>query len=438
MGSSTELPPDATNGYANRSHVLIVIAGFMLNFTACGVVFAYGVFQAEYEKMSNQENNPFTGVSSAEIALIGSLGAAIMKLVSPFVVAWCKCIGPRPVVSAGGLIFGLAHVLASFGTASWHFHLAQGVMLGIGSGLSYMPSMIVPPTWFSKRLGLALGIISAGTGIGGLVFAPVIEACIASMGFRNTLRLIGCVSAALIWASGAVFRWEPSAAAELREETSQKPVTSRLFHFRLPPRATVKQSKFIVQVLNGIFQSAAYNTPVFYISSYAQSLGYSESAGANFTSLSNACNAIGKIAIGFLADYTGRLNAFFGVTLFSMLGTLGLWVPSTLVASRDGPAAKGCFIAFTICYGLFASAYVGLFSPVLVELFGRSQQPRISSVMYTVQGAASLLGTPLAGLMVRSDNGVTTPREYLDTSIFVTALLVACTATFFCRGFNVF
>ncbi|KAL3490005.1 MFS general substrate transporter [Aspergillus germanicus] len=409
MGSPAELPPDAPNGHAatkqirrrfinqNRSYVLIVIAGFMLNFTACGVVFAYGVFQAEYEKMSNQENNPFTVVSSAEIALIGSLGAAIMKLVSPFVVAWCKCFGPRPVVSACGLIFGLAHVLASFGTASWHFHLAQGVMLG--------------------------------TGIGGLIFAPVIEACIASMGFRNTLRLVGCVSAALIWASGAVFHWKPSTAAQLREEAARKPLASRLFHFRLPSRATVKQSKFIAQVLNGIFQSAAYNTPVFYISSYAQSLGYSASTGANFTSLSNACNAIGKIAIGFLADYTGRLNAFFGVTLFSTLGTVGLWVPSTLVASRDAPAAKGFFIVFTISYGLFASAYVGLFSPVLVELFGRPQQPRISSVMYAVQGAASLLGTPLAGLMVRSDIGINTPRGYLDTSIFVTALLVACTAT---------
>ena len=69
-----------------RHYVWIVLSGFMLNFTACSVVFAYGIFQAEYEKMADQEGTPFTGASSAEITLIGSLSSAMMKLGAPFVV----------------------------------------------------------------------------------------------------------------------------------------------------------------------------------------------------------------------------------------------------------------------------------------------------------------------------------------------------------------
>ncbi|KAE8415438.1 monocarboxylate transporter [Aspergillus pseudocaelatus] len=417
--------------HSRRHYVLIVLSGFMLNFTACGVVFAYGIFQAEYEKMADQEGTPFTGASSAEITLIGSLSSAMMKLGAPFVVAWCKCFGPRIIVCVGGFIFGLANVLASFGTASWHFQLSQGLLLGIGSCLSYMPSMTVPPTWFSKRSGLALGIISAGTGIGGLVFAPVIQACINVIGFRNTLRLIGCLSTLLICASGLVIYWEPSTAARLREEAAGRSLSRRLFWVPLPPWAMVKQRKFIAQLLNAVFQSAAYYTPIYYISSYGQTLGYSESEGANFTSLSNACNAIGKIAVGYLADYIGRLNSFFLVTLFSVLGTVGLWIPSTLVGSslHGEAAAKGCFIVFTIIYGLFASAYIGLFSPALVELFGLHDMPRVTGFMYMLQGAAGLVGTPLAGVMVKTYNGETTSRSYLDMAIFVGALMVASTLT---------
>ncbi|GKZ76443.1 hypothetical protein AnigIFM56816_006708 [Aspergillus niger] len=432
--SAEQHPPTEApkNKHSRRQYVLIVLSGFMLNFTGCGVVFAYGVYQAEYEKMATQKDTAFTGSSSAEITLIGSLSSAMMKLGAPFVVAWCKCFGPRIIVCVGGLIFGLANILASFGTASWHFQLSQGLLLGIGSCLSYMPSMIVPPTWFSKRRGLALGIISAGTGIGGLVFAPVIQACIDTMGFRDTLRLVGCLSALLICASGAVLVWEPAMEQRLQEEVAAKPsLVSRLFQFPLPPWSLVRQRKFIAQVLNAAFQSAAYYTPIYYISSYGQTLGYSESEGANWTSLSNACNAIGKVAIGYLADYIGRLNSFFLVTLLSAVGAVALWIPSTLLGStlHDLMAAKGCFIVFTIFYGLFASAYIGLFSPALVELFGLQEMPRITGIMYMVQGAAGLVGTPVAGVMVRTYNGETTSRSYLDMAIFVSALMVASTMT---------
>uniref|UniRef100_A0A0D2Y1I9 Major facilitator superfamily (MFS) profile domain-containing protein n=1 Tax=Fusarium oxysporum (strain Fo5176) TaxID=660025 RepID=A0A0D2Y1I9_FUSOF len=31
-----------------------------------------------------------------------------------------------------------------------------------------MPSMVVPPSWFGRHRALCMGIISSGTGVGGL------------------------------------------------------------------------------------------------------------------------------------------------------------------------------------------------------------------------------------------------------------------------------
>ncbi|KAJ5622722.1 monocarboxylate transporter [Penicillium herquei] len=171
---------------SNLRKLIIIIAAFMLNFSRCGLLFSFGIYQSLYEDMSQRENNPFTGASSVEISLIGSIAAALMKLGAPYVVAWCKYFSPQRVVCMGGIIYGVASVLSSFGRALWHFQLAQGLLIGIGTCLSFMPSMAVPPSWFGKYRGLNMGIISAGTGIGGLVWSPILTVCMQGIGFRDT------------------------------------------------------------------------------------------------------------------------------------------------------------------------------------------------------------------------------------------------------------
>ncbi|KAH8672195.1 monocarboxylate transporter [Ilyonectria robusta] len=408
-------------------YTLILIAAFMINFTACGLLFGFGIYQALYETMVLEDGTPFTGASSAEIDLIGTLSISLMTIGAPFAVAWVKIFSPQAIVCAGGLLFGLACVLASFGKSLWHFQLSQGLLLGIGTCLSFMPSMTVAPSWFGKHRGLAMGLISAGTGIGGLVWAPVITVCIREMGFRNTLRLTGALGTALICASGSALSWEPSMAAHLREESSSTSQTNALFRIPFPPWKIAKQRRFIAQALGAAFQSAAYYTPVFFIASYAKTLGYTDTDGANFTGVSNACNAIGKIAIGFVADRFGRLNAFFFTTLISAFVTFGLWVSSTIVGMDNEATARSLFISFTALYGIFASAYISLFPPALVELFGAQELPRVIGFMYMMQGAAAVVGTPVAGVLVRGHGTVKDPDSYSSMAILVGALLLVAT-----------
>ncbi|KNG84870.1 monocarboxylate transporter [Aspergillus nomiae NRRL 13137] len=426
-----ESNPQTPREPSNLRKLLIIVAAFMLNFSGCGLLFSFGIYQSLYEDMSRKENNPFAGASSAEISLIGSIAAAFMKLGAPYVVAWCKYFSPQRVVFVGGLIYGVASVLASFGQALWHFQLTQGLLVGIGTCLSFMPSMAVPPSWFGQYRGLNMGIISAGTGIGGLVWSPILTACIQNLGFRNTLRLTGCICTVLICASGAVLSWEPKMAAKLQKETLEQSWVSGLLKVPLPPREIVTTRKFVAQSLNAVFQSAAYYTPIFYIAAYSKTLGYSDSEGSNFTALSNACNAIGKVGVGFVADKIGRLDSFFLTTLLSSVSTAGLWVPSTVIGTANESSGRGLFIGFTILYGLFASAYIGLFSPALVEFFGMENMPRITGIMYFLQGAAGFVGTPVAGVLVGSLGGNLAPENYVYMAVFVGALMVASTVTVF-------
>lgn len=64
-------------------------------------------------------------------------------------------------------------------------------------------------------------------------------------------------------------------------------------------------------------------------------MGYSDSEGSHFTALSNACNAIGKVAVGLVADKIGRLDSFVLTTLLSSVSTAAVWVTSTVVGANE-------------------------------------------------------------------------------------------------------
>ncbi|KAJ4858116.1 major facilitator superfamily domain-containing protein [Trichoderma breve] len=372
--------PSATKS-SNRQTIIITIASFTIVFTCCGINFAFGIFQAVFETLSQQPDTPFTGASPADIDLIGTLSISLMTIGAPFVVAWSKRFSPKLISLIGSTIFSAALILASFGKSLWHFEVTQGVLLGLGTCMSYMVAVTIAPTWFTTRRGLGLGIITSGTGIGGLVWAPALKAAVDSMGYRNAMRLAGGIAFGLNVLASAAMAWEPEAKARIDMENAAR--TSRM------------DGILKVPIVDWRIARTLYYLPLFFFATYARTLGYSDTAGANFIALSNACNAIGKIAIGYAADHMGRLNAL------------------------------GLFISFTILYGIFASAYVALFPASLVELFGVHNFASVNGVLYMVRGLASLVGTPVGGVLIRSHSTGSPARSYEGMTVLTSVLLFA-------------
>jgi MFS family permease len=343
-----------------------------------------------------------------------------MTIFAPFATAWCKRYSPRIIVASGGLLFALSSILASFSQQLWQFQLTQGLLLGIATCLAYMTAVTVAPTWYSSRRGVAMGIILSGTGIGGLVWAPAIHAMNNHIGFRNALRLSGSLSGGLIMGGSIVLDWDPTTKARLDAEQLRQ-AKAKLWQVPLIDWRTAKTHKFALQLLGSSLQSAAYYTPIFFFSTYARTLGFSSTAGANFIAINNACNAIGKIVIGLIADRYGRLNTLFATTAISAIACFAFWLPSSL--SENNETSRGLFIAYSILYGIFASAFVSLFPTSLVELFGPAHFAGVNGALYMARGLATLVGTPTAGLLIRSSGDGQMPDSYWRTTLMVGCLL---------------
>lgn len=432
-GGIPELQTSNDNGSTTqsiRSHNksrranLTVLASFLLTFTGCGLNFAFGTYQELYLR---ENTGPFEGAGPAEIDLIGTLAISLMTIGAPFASAWTKSYTPRSVTLIGGALFAVSNILASLGQKLWHFLLTQGLMLGCATCLSYIPAVTVTPGWFDARRGLAMGIVLSGTGVGGVVWAPALRALNASIGFRNTLRLTGVVTYVLISGSALILKWDPDSERRNQQESSS---ATRPHPLRVPlvNWQVARSRKFLAQAIGATLQAGAYYAPVYFFSAYARTLGYSAASGANFIALSNGSSAAGKVIIGYIADRYGRLNLLLVCTLISSAATLGLWLPSTIAGGdRSG---KAMFAAFAILYGIFAGAYVALFPTALVELFGVQHFASVNGFLYMLRGIASLVGTPVAGALIRGSgvsSSMYSSMAYEKSSALVGALLGGAT-----------
>lgn len=419
-----------------RYPVLVVAGGFTVTSMMCSIIFGFGVYQALYEDMAKQPSNPFTGTSTALISLIGILAIALMTIGGPFVLLWSKIYSPQLIISSGGLLFGIAFILASFSQYLWQFALTQGLLAGIGTSMAYVPMTAVAPTWFTKRRGLAMGLIMSGSGVGGMMWPPVLRALISHIGFRNAMRVSGCISAATVGTAGFALRWEPRFGERIQKETQGWDKRTAWFcKFPAVDAKVARSKKFAAQALGNFLQSAGYSTPLFIFAAYAQSRGYSTSTAANFITISNASNFVSRIAIGWAADKFGRLNALLATTLMSAVAVLGFWLPSTLCNSGScSTGADVLFIFFTIFYGAFASAYISLFPACLIELFGVQHFTSVNGALSLVRGIGALLGTPLTGLLIPQATALILPTTYKHVAVTVGVLLfVATLATAWAR-----
>jgi len=84
--------------------------------------------------------------------------------------------------------------MTSLCTTYWQVFLAQGLCVGLGSGLMYVPTLSLVAGAFTKKRPLALGLLACGIGLGAIVFVVVFRGLIDDYGFAYTVRALGTYS----------------------------------------------------------------------------------------------------------------------------------------------------------------------------------------------------------------------------------------------------
>ena len=148
---------------------VVVAATFLTMLATAGALSAPGVMIVPLQREFGWDTADISSALAVRLALFG--------LMAPFAAALLNRFGIRPVVTAALLLI-VTGITASFAMSqTWQLLLLWGVLCGVGSGMiALVLGATVATRWFSHRRGLVVGLLTASTATGQLVFLPMLAA----------------------------------------------------------------------------------------------------------------------------------------------------------------------------------------------------------------------------------------------------------------------
>ncbi|WP_035681976.1 MFS transporter [Azospirillum brasilense] len=312
------------------------------------------------------------GWSTADISIALAIRLLLFGLMGPFAAALINRYGVKRMVLSsltlvsGGLLLSLAM------REVWQLILLWGFVVGFGTGLTAMVlGATVATRWFSRRRGLVVGLLTASSATGQLVFMPLLSMLTEQMGWRVALALL----CGLLWVAAlavlALMRDRPSdlglaAYGEEGAATAPPPpagsvVAAALGALRDASKTRVFWVLFATFFICGASTNGLIQTHLIPL---CVDFGVPEVRAAGLLALMGIFDFVGTVASGWLSDrYDNRW------LLFWYYGLRGL---SLLFLPYSDFTLYGLSL-FAVFYGLDWIATVPPTVRLTAERFGRER-----------------------------------------------------------------
>ncbi|PVU93123.1 hypothetical protein BB559_003435, partial [Furculomyces boomerangus] len=210
-------PPDTKISW------VICAGAFFCMLLSQGTGNSFGIYQVYYKE------NFLKSSKASSISWIGTIATAMMLFSGIFASRLAISIGFRNTCWIGGVLGFVGLFAASFCSSVGALIATQGVIFGIGIGFVYSTAISVVSMWFEKYRGAALGIITAGSGIGGIVMSRIITAILNNLGFRWALRITSFMFVGIILAVSIPFKSRIDLKASPQKLVDFKALKSPIF-----------------------------------------------------------------------------------------------------------------------------------------------------------------------------------------------------------------
>jgi MFS family permease len=316
------------------------------------------------------------GWSSGTISFAISINIILYGLMGPFAAALMQQLGIRRTVLLALALLSGSVAASTFMTEPWQLVLSWGLAVGLGSGVvALVLGAMIVNRWFAKHQGLVMGIITASTATGQLVFLPMLAAVAQNHGWRPVVWIAALGAAAMIPLVALLVPEDPAAIglkpygaaedAEIAAPVRANPLTVAFATLGRAAKSTGFWLLFASFFVCGASTNGLIGT---HLISYCFDHGIPEVEGAGLLAAMGVFDLIGTTASGWLSD---RFDARW--LLFWYYGLRGL---SLLYLPYSGFSLYGLSL-FAVFYGLDWVATVPPTVRLANELFGRKDAPII-------------------------------------------------------------
>ncbi|KIK56219.1 hypothetical protein GYMLUDRAFT_230316 [Collybiopsis luxurians FD-317 M1] len=347
----------------------------LVAFGTFGMVNAYGAFADFYNEVY------LTNYSATIISMIGALQVFLMYLLAGTSGAVFDSIGPRYLIPGSGIVVTFALFMLSITKPQQIYQqfLSQSVLFSLGATCSFFPSMGLLAHWFTTKLPYAMGFLSIGGSIGGIVFPIMMSRLIPKIGFGWTVRIFAFITL-FCFAIG-------SFTIKQRRPSKPFPPFSRLFDF-----AAFKDPCYLLLALGCWFSIFALFNPFFYVGLSAQVASPGSNVNGYYLAILCAFSIPGRVLPGLIAIKVGRFNTVWISLLIASVLIFALWYTSF---------AKPNLIAFSALYGAFSGPFFSVAPACVAEISPIEKVGARLGGTFAFMASAMIAGTPIAGVFIK-------------------------------------
>ncbi len=277
--------------------------------------------------------------------------------------------GARRVVLAGAALLGLGLVASSRITSLWQLYAAFGAVVGVAAGAFYAPLTTTATRWFAAKRGLAVALVSAGTGLGTFVVAPLTRWLIGAYDWRVAMLILGDLVWLVIIPLGLLVRDAPADGAATAGPN-------------VPVAEIFRSPQFWLIALTHFTCCIAHSGPIFHMVTHAIDQGIPAMTAATLLGVSGLASLVGRIISGMAADRWGSKR-----TLIVML-TLQAPAIFLYLFTTSTPG----FYALALLFGASYGGVMPMYALLTREYFGARAMGTAYGAIFMLQAIGMGLG----------------------------------------------
>jgi MFS family permease len=365
---------------------VIVIVGLIDMAVLIGSRQSYGVFFKSIESDFGLSRMATSGIFSVFMAFSGVFAALGGWALDKF--------GPKWTLAAMGFFTGLSLLITSQMHSVWQLYLTYSFIMAIGTGETYTVVVSSVSRWFQKKRGLALGISSAGGGVGPLIIAPFATYLIINFDWHTAYIVMGVIALVVVISLSMLLKGYPSDIGLLPDgvkpdktnNSVEDKKAARLVGSSL--REAIKTKQFWSIFMVWMFQGTAVYVITTHIVPHVTDVGISDMVAATIISVLSVFNIIGGLTVGALSDTFGRKTMSIVSALISAGALFWLmWMPNNI----------WLFYVFAALFGIAWGGISTVTSALAGDTFGVGNIGKIMGLIGLAWFIGAAIGPLIAG-----------------------------------------
>jgi sugar phosphate permease len=360
------------------------------------------------------------GWSRATISIAISINLLLYGLTGPFAAGLVNRYGPRRVMAVAAFLMGLGTLATITMKHPWQLIALWGVVVGTGTGIiAIVLGATVVQRWFYLHRGLALGLLTASSATGQLIFLPVLAQLVVSSGWRWAVIVVAAVALLIAPITFLVMRDRPQDKGLTPlglpdTETIPTPSAGNPFVAAISALRMASRTREFWILAGSFFICGASTNGLIgtHLIPACMDHGIPEVQAAGLLAMMGIFDLVGTTGSGWLSDrYDSRILL---MTYYGLRGLALLYLPYGFVSESHGLSL------FAVFYGLDWIATVPPTVALTRQAFGAEKAGLVFGWIMAAHQVGAAVAASFAGFIR------TTEGNYDHAFIFAGVLCVIC------------